>query len=404
MHIQEPIIHKHSFLGHLPSYFAQQSTPRVRELYVNSAILDFAVSMILFFEPIHLYRQGFSLFSIALFYFGVYFLYFFLLPLGGKFIKRYGIVQSIFLGSPFLILYYLCFALLSISIYFIYPAIIFFALQKMFYWPGFHADMVEHGVEVEQGREVGSITAIILFVYIAGPLVGGTLLYFFGFTALFITVAVFIMLSNFPLLLTPERVNRDHFSYRGALSRIVGRTNRRAFISYLGFGEELILLAFWPIFIFIIVQNTFSAGVIVSLSTLATAATVLYVGTMTDKKSKEGILRLTSIIYACVWFIRIFVQSAFGVFLVDSLSRIGKNALSVPQMAITYVNARKKDFLETVIFFEMSLVVGKLIALLAVMAIIVFFPPFSLWHMLFLLAGIFSLLYSVLHERSGTNV
>lgn len=386
----------HTFIGTLPSYFARQARGEVRELYMSSAVLDLAVSMVLLFEPIYLYQQGLLVRDIILFYLGVYVLYFFLMPLGGKFLKRYGFEHSIFLGSPFLIFYYLFLALSSQSVFFLVPAALAYALQKTFYWPGYHANFAHYGQNFEQGREVGSITAIISFVYIIGPLIGGAVMYFFNFTALFIIVAILIALSNVPLILTPERFLPSDFSYFGAYRRLVKRKNWRRLIAYSGFGEEFILLAIWPVFMYIALKDTLRTGGAIALSTLITTIVVLYIGKLTDKARRRPILRLTSVIYAVSWFVRLLTRSPFGILTADTFSRIGKNALSVPLTAITYQAARERGVVKNVVFFEMSLVVGKIVAMIGVLVVLALVPPAFQWQAIFALAGVFTLLYSLL--------
>lgn len=399
---ESPQLHKHTFLGTLPSYFARQARPQVRELYLNSAILDFAVAMILFFEPIYLYTIGFSLRGITLFYIGVYVLYFIFMPLGGKFIKRYGIVSSIFLGSPFLILYYLSLVLIVYSPLFLVPAMFCFALQKSFYWPGFHTDFVEYGEEVEQGREVSNVLLIILGAFVLGPLVGGIVMHYFGFVALFIVVAVLIVLSNFPLLLTPPRVKPEKFSYRKTYARLFSKQNQPRFIAYLGFGEEWVLWTLWPIFMFIVLgSNNFSTGLVVAGSTLVTAVVVLYIGKLSDRRSRDTILRFTTVVYAIAWVVRVFVRAPLGLFAAATFGRIGKSALSVPLTVITYHNARQSDDpVEGVILFELALVIGKLMAMGGFLVILAYVPPEFLWQAVFILAALFTLFYSRLHERA----
>jgi len=397
-------VHKHSFLSFLPSYLARQAKSEVKELFLNSAILDLAVAMILFFEPIYLFQQGQkrgftaweAILGILFFYLAVYFLYFWLMPFGGKFTKRYGFEHSIYLASPLLILFYLCLTLVDRSLYFLVPAAFFYALQKTFYWPGYHCDFADHGKDAEQGREVSNITVIISFVFILGPLIGGTIMHFLGFWALFVIVSILIIISNLPLLLTPERFTPGGFSYFSAFKRLVKRENFRSLLAYLGFGEELVALVLWPIFMIILLNTTLSAGAFVALSTLITAVIVLYIGRVSDKRPKRQVLRFTSIFYAMSWFFRILVYTPIGVLLFDTFGRVGKNSLSVPLIAFTYKRARERGVVENVIFFEMSLVLGKILMMILAILIILFIPMHLFWIAIFILAGLFTLLYTLL--------
>lgn len=385
----------HTFLGTIPSYFARRARYQVRELYLSRAILDLATATVMLFEPIYLYKLGFSLAQIMYFFLAIYLLYFIFLPLGAKFAKRFGFEHSIFLSSPMQIAYYASLFLMTYSLYFVIPAVIFYTLQKTFYWPGYHANFAHYGLAEEQGREVSNITVIISLVYIAGPFLGGALINWFGFPVLFIVASVLILVSNLPLMLTPEKFEPSDFSYKDSLKRLFRKEHRRKFFSYLGFGEELIVLVLWPIFIYTIVKSEFSVGYIIAGATLFTSIIVLYVGKLIDKKGKHGVLRFSSIIYSLSWFLRILTSGAFGIFLVDTLSRTGKNMVSVALTTITYNRARNGGIMKQIIFFESALVLGKILAMLLVLGILVLFSV-NPWIGIFILAGLFSLLYGLL--------
>ena len=59
---------------------------QVKELFVASIIVNFALAMVQIFEPIYLYQMGYSLTKIALFYLVVYALYFFLITVFHSFL------------------------------------------------------------------------------------------------------------------------------------------------------------------------------------------------------------------------------------------------------------------------------------------------------------------------------
>ena len=77
--------------------------------------------------------------------------------------------------------------------------------------------------------------------------------------------------------------------------------------AYIGFGEELIVMFIWPIFISIIIVDLLDLGLVVALATLITVIITLYIGKLADYRNKRSILSLGSVFYALAWFIRIFV-------------------------------------------------------------------------------------------------
>src|SRR3989338_1091614 len=90
----------------IASTFPSHVPRELKELYVTMTMLNFALAAGMLFEPIYLYTTvGLSLSQIMLYFLAVYALYFFLMPLGGRFVKRHGFEKGIIIGSLFLILY-----------------------------------------------------------------------------------------------------------------------------------------------------------------------------------------------------------------------------------------------------------------------------------------------------------
>lgn len=377
-----------------PGYLANHVKRQIKELYASAAIMDFAIAMVVIFEPIYLYTRGYSLQKILLFYLAIYSLYFIFIPLGAKFSRRFGYERGILASTPFLVLYYLSlFAIPSNAIYF-YGAILFLALSKTFYWPGYHADFARFCSAGERGREVSEMQAISTIVYIVGPAIGGAIIAVGGFKTLFIIVSILILASNLPLLSTKEVFTPIPFSYWKAYARLFRKENLRRLCGYLGFGEELVVLTIWPIFIYVVIKNYFSIGVIIATTTLVTSIVIIYIGHLTDFKDKFKLLKLGSILTSTSAFLRITVSSGLGVFFVDTFSRVAKNFTSVPLTAITYERAQKTSVMKTVVFYEMALILGKILACLVVYLLLFLLP--SSFTAAFVVAGLMSLFYALL--------
>ena len=168
-------------------------------------------------------------------------------------------------------------------------------------------------------------------------------------------------------------------------------------MAYLGFGEELIVLVVWPVFISIIIADAFDLGLVITLATLVTSVITLYIGKITDSRNRRSILALGSSFYSLSWFARIFIVNQTGVFFVDTLSRLAKNVVAVPLTAITYDRAKSRTVMGTIVFFEMSLVVGKLLAILLIYIALFFIGDEAFaFKLTFILAGGMSLLYLLL--------
>lgn len=375
------------------SLFGFGRSQQMRELYLSTIILQFAASAVMIFEPIYLWSAGFSVQRIILFYGAIYALYFVLLPLGGKFVRARGYEHGIMYSTPFLILYYLSLFAIPFSPVFIGTAIVSYALQKMFYWTGYHADFARFGMAEQTGRELSVLVLLASIAAIAGPAVGGLVLVTLGFPALFVVVSLLILLSNIPLLLTPEVFTPRAFSYEDAWKRLVKPENRRRALSYMGFGEEFIVMIVWPLFMYTVVREYFNLGLIVSVATFATMLVALVVGKLTDTAARKRVLRLGVVYTALSWLMRLVSVGVGGVFLADMLYRSARTAVGIPLIASTYDAARRYSVTKTAVFLESSVVAGKLLAALLCLVIVTFFSPG--WELVFLLAAAFTMLYAL---------
>jgi len=382
----------------LTSFFAHRLTRQVKELYSSTLILNFAVSTVTIFEPVFLYllfidKYGLTktLQLVMWFYLGVYIIYFLVLPLGAKFARRFGYEHSIAISTIFTAWFYLSLFGAAQNISFIFASIIIYALWKMFYWPAYHCDFAHFSAQGEQGRQISNLLVLESVIFILGPLFGGLILKFFGFNVLFILAALLMILSNVPMLLTKEKFEPADFSYSRAYRRLFSQANRRKMFSLLGFGEELIVLTIWPIFIYVAVKDFLGLGVITSISVLVTTIVFLYIGRVTDKGDGRWLLKYGVIFYFFSWLLRLIVRGLAGVFLVDVYSRIAKQSVAIPLTAITYKEAQDTSIIKTVLFFEMSLVLGKIIAGALAIILLQFFIPG--WNSLFIMSALISLLY-----------
>src|SRR3990172_1982017 len=175
-------------------------TPRreIKEFFTTVTVQQLAVGAILIFEPIYLYQQGVSPTGIVLFNVAVYLPYFFLLPVGGKFAKRFGYEHTLFFATFFNIAYYLALAAIPLSRWFLFVAPLLLCLQKTFWWPAYHADFARFSMSRQTGRENGLAQTLYTISSALGPFLGGVILLFTNFTVLFIVVVALSLISVIP--------------------------------------------------------------------------------------------------------------------------------------------------------------------------------------------------------------
>lgn len=374
---------------HLPHYFATKVRSEIEHLYASTAIGNLAQAMITLFEPIFLYKViGFSIMQVLLFMAAVYALYVIIIPLGAKIASRFGYAHSIFFSIPFQVLYWLCIIGSQYELKLLYLAPLLFAIQKSLFWPAWHATLARFADGRQIGREFSFMYAIMSLMQILGPMFGGFLAVWLGPSSIFIVGAIIYVASAIPLLYTVENFIPKIYQFKQTWN--IYKRHPLRFLGYLGFGEELLVLTSWPIFIFSILQSLQDTGTLATVATLIATGLALLIGIYTDQYSKRRVMRIGNYFNVLSWLARIPVVSSFGVFITDSMSRTSKSLVFIPLSALTYERAESNHILPYVVGFEQILSIGKLLA--ALLGVIIFATTGS-FVAIFVLAAIFSVFY-----------
>jgi predicted MFS family arabinose efflux permease len=357
-------------------------------------ILDFAVGAIALFEPIYLFTLGYDLKFILAFYLVIYVLYFIFLPFGARLAGHWGFHHAILFSSPFLIAYFLSLMAAEKNPLFLGIAVLALPVQKILYWPSFHQELAKFGNESERGRELTNLIGLVSLATIASPIFGGTMIATVGFPALFAVSSMLIMASNIPLMSMPEKSAGDGFNRMAAFRKFIDPARLKESAAFLGFGEELLALVVWPIFVFAVLKDFAATGTLMSLSILGATLAILFIGRLADRQSRRAVLRTGTIFLAASWVTRIFLKAKFGILGIDLFHRVSRSMVGVPYMSMVYGRAKKTSLLEEIVYFEMALSVGKILAAMLGIVLLWIFP--GRYEPLFILAAAFSLLYGSL--------
>ncbi len=374
---------------HFPHYFASKIKSQIEHLYASVAIGNLAQAIITIFEPIFLYHVvGLSVSQLLWFYAAVYGLYILSIVPGGKIIARIGYTRAIFISTPFTIAYWFLILWSEQTVGLLVAAAFSFAISKSLYWPALHASMARFSDRKQLGREFSLMYAIMNLMQIIGPMLGGFLSVIFGIEAIFVIASIIYFCSVIPLFWSKEKFKSYKYKFKDTIALYKKFPSR--FLGCFGFGEELLVLVIWPVFIFSILTNYQDTGSLVTVATLFATGLGLYIGIYTDSHSKSLLIKAGTLIYALTWLARVPIVSTFGVFITDALSRTTKTLVFIPITALTYERAEDNKILPYIIGFEQSLSVAKVLACL--IGIVVFAATGS-FVVLFIVGAIFSLFY-----------
>lgn len=335
------------------------------EIYLAIILRAMAFSMIGLFVPLYLLREiGLGLGDVARYYLTWVFVFVVITLLAMKFACRFGFKRSIFFSVPFDILALaLLYSLESTGLPYFTPAIAV-GIANGFFWSGFHVHFAATTDRGKRGSEIGMLYALAAFFAVFGPLVGSLVLTHYGFTTLFLIASVLLIASVVPLFFSRENHKVCSF-YLGDIAKVF---NGREFLAFVGLGMRYILvIVFWPVFIFMVLGTYLSLGIIASISAIVGAIFTLFVGKLTDKKDKEGFIKIGAFIHAVVFFFRSSVQSFTQVLLVDLTAGMSAIIGDVATDAKFYDRASESGRAAYVVFRELGLSVGRVIVLATIM-------------------------------------
>lgn len=376
---------------HIPHLFKHRLSLQLEELYLTAGLMDFAGSAITLFEPIYLWTLGYDIRQIMVFYLMTYVAYFFAAPLGGKFIARVGSERSILISTFWLVGYFL--ALIGIAknptLFYIAPFLL--TMQKTFYWPAYHFEFMRFAAKDDRGSEFSGLWAVSTVMYVLGPVIGGIVVKFFGFPALFIGAMGVILLSSMPLFVRRPLPKIEPYSYVKSLILPFRRRYWRMSVGYLALGSELILLSVWPIFILTVFGDLFNVGALVGISAFLTAIATLIIGKWTDRSSKPKMIHNYGLLNTGVWLLRLVSKFPPVVFTMDVFGRIMNNALFVSVTTHTYDRAHEDDYSWHAVYYEQGFAIAKSLAAGLVILLASLGDPFQVSFVVAALLSLFHL-------------
>lgn len=298
------------------------------------------------------------------------FLYVLFLPWGIKVAdQKIGLQRSLRLSLLFLALFYVSTYLVERETIFIFMplAIIFMTLFRTLFWTPFRTDISKFTNKKNRGRQMSSFEAINMSLAVILPIIAAFILNRFGFDVLFILAIAIYLLTIIPFRMLPP--TKEDFSwgyletFKHFFKSLKKKKATRAFVAE---GvETFAALIIWPIFIYELLNGDFmKVGIVSSLIILITVVLQLSLGKHIDRKlSKGSLLRWGSAFYALGWIVKIFILTAFHVFIAGAYHSITKIFTSTPYNTLVYdLSANEGHYVdEYSAIMEMSIHTGRFV-------------------------------------------
>ncbi|MDZ7611193.1 MAG: MFS transporter [Candidatus Moranbacteria bacterium] len=388
---------------HRPKYFQGRISRGYAALFTSRTITDIASGLFAVFLPIFLYLLlGESLKGVILYYLASYVLYLFIIFFFVKDLDRLtyhrALRMSALLGAAF---YFSLFFATENNLFYILPfSVVLVALWRFFYWIPYEVDVVKVTSKKDRAKQLGLMEAAFGVTSIATPFIAGYVIESFGFNALFLIGVIVFLLSSASFAFIPEIKEKFSWSKKKLLRKIVSPENRQASLIFFADGAEAVVhFLIWPIFVFLVLKGDYLK--IGSVTTMVVSATVimqLLAGRFIDGDgNKQKMVKWGGLLYSLGWIAKIFILTAFHIFVVDAFHRLTQIFYRTPLDVFTCDKAGEQKHLvdEFVVFREICLCLGRIFML----SVIFFFSFFAGVQWIFIFGALFSLFLSLIYSK-----
>ena len=395
---------------HLPAahhhvkYFEGKLSRGFMALFYNQVISNVASGLFGVFLPIFLYQlfDG-DIRKVTYYYLSTYIIYLVLLLTSSPYLNKFGFRNALRWSCLIGALYYLAlFFLKADNVLYLMPIVaILISLWRFMYWTPYNVDMAKFTKKKDREKALSFMTSVLSIISVITPIAAGFFISQFGFSLLFFVGVVVFALSAIPLIFIPRTKEKFSWSKKKTIKKIFAKENRSAMWFFFADGAEFIIGSIlWPIFIFQLLHGDYLQVVIIS--TLVVGVTIvmqLIEGRYADQKKglKEKFVSFGGFFYALGWILKIFVLTAFQVFVFDAFHRITKVFYRVPIDSFVYEKAKDQKHLidEFNVFRNVAITFGRIFMALAII-VMSFFLSLN-W--LFIFGALFSIFLSLAHTK-----
>ena len=243
-------------------------------------------------------------------------------------------------------------------------------------------------------------TRLIFGIFI--PLIAGFVIMRFGFDVLFVIAIILYFVSGIPYLTIPHTRERFSWTWKQTWQEFFSKKRRKINLAYVADGAENIIgVVVWPIFIYQLLNgNYFQVGAISTLIIGITVIIQLILGKYIDvESSQEKVLKWGSFFYSIGWIIKIFISTAFQIFVVGTYHGIASIFLRTPFDALTYEIAADQEHYvdEFTVLHEMALQLGRSLMIILVILISLYFAI----QWVFILAALATIVFNLLQRKEA---
>ncbi len=336
------------------------------QVYLAMAIRSFAVSLTSLFVPLYLYKElGYTLQETLLFFVFYALMFAISTPIAAKFCARYGMKHCVLLSVPFYVGYIILLQLLPVMKT---PLILISALSGVslaLYWMGMNLMFQCVTDHKHRGEQVGKQMGVTILATMIGPVMGGAIIEYAGFTFLFVMATVFLLLGAGILFLSKDKHIPYHFSVR----QLFNKKHWGDSLYFVSKGTRVMAEGVvWPLMVFMILGSYVSLGLMGTVFSFVSVILVWVVGKYSDHKDKRVIVWWSTGFESLTWFLRALVNSVSSVFGISILAGVTEGVKNAPMGALECDKAYG-EIAHYYVVREIYICLGRMLLLLIVLMV-----------------------------------
>lgn len=376
---------------------------RFRKMFLAHLLRGAAMQMVGLFVPVFLYLNAESLplrqlvlpfngnpmiaglGTVCLFFLGVRFLTACIAIPSGVIIQKLGLVKSMLIGNAALVGIQLSLWQSLQTPWLVVAAIVFAAIEVMFYWTPYLTEFSAYADEKVLPKEVGFLELADRTVRAMLPMIGGLLIALIGFDGLFVTASAMILTACVLLLYSSEIHLSSRPSWTEFWQWLKHPEYRKIGIGLAGRLWDDNGLALWPIYLFLFLGTTERVGYLYTLALLASLVITYLVGSALHRIGEKRTLVFSASFLSVVWVLRSAAGQAWHFLSVDLMQRLA-DSVYVPTFDIFLFRfSRHQKMFEFFIYRELFISLGSILFWSSAMMLFVLGIA---WKGVFVLAGL----------------
>lgn len=359
-------------------YWRSVSFDEIAELYVSRLVTVFAINTINLFAAVYLYKLGYSIVFIALYYAGIYAFKVVFALVAARYAAYFGPKHGTLLANILRIPSLIAFALVPVAgqhaVMLIMLFGVFQQMSSCLYDICYYVNFSKVRNIEYSGREIGTMQLLEKIARVVSPLVGGLVASVWSMEVTIIITAVLFILGALPLFQTLEPV-----ATRMPV-RVAGFPWRRllpSLVSSVTVGVDFVASSIgWTLFVVTVIfvqtgQSIYTVlGGLASLGVFVSILAAWIYGRLIDRRHGDVLLVSGVLANVILHVARPFIATPLGVVLTNVINESATSAYTMPYIRVQFDAADSSGYRTTYfMFYEMIMTAAAALAcaLLAVM-------------------------------------